>query len=96
MGKSVNSVHGTVDHADPVHRGPAAIAASPSSSWLGLWLLRRSRSPDEGRRRKREARGSRFWAHQGSKGGGAMMVKVVAVSVLVRGSLKLRESRRRE
>jgi hypothetical protein len=49
MGKSVDSVHGAVDRADPVHRGPAAIAASLSSSGLGLWLLRRSRSPDEGR-----------------------------------------------
>jgi hypothetical protein len=53
----VDSVHGAVDHADPVHRGLAAIAASLSSSELGLRFLRRLRSPDEGRRRKREARG---------------------------------------
>jgi hypothetical protein len=57
MGKSVDSVHGAVDRADPVHRGSAAIAASPSSSERGLRLLRWSRLPDEGWRRKREARG---------------------------------------
>jgi hypothetical protein len=56
----VDSVHGAVDHVDLVHRGLAAIAASPSSLELGLQLLRRSRLPDEGRRRKREARGSGF------------------------------------
>jgi hypothetical protein len=28
----VDSVHGAVDLADPVHRGPAAISASPSSA----------------------------------------------------------------
>jgi hypothetical protein len=41
-GKSVDSVHGAVDRAGPVHCGPAAIAACPSSSELGLrplqWL----------------------------------------------------------
>jgi hypothetical protein len=57
MGKSVDSVHGAVDRADPVHHGPAANAMSPSSSGLGLQLLWRSRSSDKGRRRKREARG---------------------------------------
>jgi hypothetical protein len=44
----VDSVHGAVDRADPVHRGSAAIAVSPSSSELDLHLLRRSRLPDEG------------------------------------------------
>jgi hypothetical protein len=53
----VDSVNGAVDRADLVHCGPAAIAASPSSSELGLRLLRWSRLPDEGWRRKREARG---------------------------------------
>jgi hypothetical protein len=67
----VDSVHGAVDRANPIHRGPTAIAAGPSSSELGLQLLRRSRLSDEGWRRKREARGSQFRAHQGSKGGGA-------------------------
>jgi hypothetical protein len=59
-------------------------------------LLWRSRSPDEGRRRKREARGSRFRAHRGLEGGGATTVKAAAVGVLVRGSFELRERRRRE
>jgi hypothetical protein len=68
-GKSVDSVHRAVDRADLVHRGPATIAASPGSSELGLRLLRWSRLPDEGQRRKREARVSRFQAHQGSEGG---------------------------
>jgi hypothetical protein len=45
----MDSVHGAVDHANTVHRGPAAIAASLSLSELGLRLLRRSRSPNEGR-----------------------------------------------
>jgi hypothetical protein len=53
----MDSVHGAVDHADPVHRGPVAIATSPRSSELSLRLLRWSRLPNEGRRRKREARG---------------------------------------
>jgi hypothetical protein len=44
----MDSVHGAVDHANPVHRGLAAIAVSPSSSELGLRLLRWSRLPDEG------------------------------------------------
>jgi hypothetical protein len=47
-----------VGHADPVHREPTAIAASSSSSELGLQLLGRSRLPEEEWRRKREARGS--------------------------------------
>jgi hypothetical protein len=44
----VDLVHGAVDYADPIHRGPVTIAASPSSSELGLWLLRRLRLADEG------------------------------------------------
>jgi hypothetical protein len=71
----VDSVHGVVDRADPVHRGLAAIAASPSSSELGPRLLQWSRLPDEGRRRKREPRGSQFRAHRGSEGGGTTTVK---------------------
>jgi hypothetical protein len=71
--KSVDSVNRAVDRADLVHRGPAAIAASPSSSGFGLQLLQRSRLLDEGRRRKREARGSRFRAHRGSEGGGVVV-----------------------
>jgi hypothetical protein len=58
MGKSVDSIHGAVDHADPVHCGPVPIAVSPSSSEFSLRLLRWLRLSDEGRRRKREARGS--------------------------------------
>jgi hypothetical protein len=96
MGKSVDSVHEAVDRADLVHHGLAAIATSPSSSGLGLWLLRWSRSPDEGRRRKREAWGSQFRAHWGSEGSGATTVKAAAVGVPVRGSLEQREGRRRE
>jgi hypothetical protein len=57
MGKSMDSVDGAVDRVDLVHRGPTAIVASPSLSELGLRLLQWSRLPDEGRRRKREARG---------------------------------------
>jgi hypothetical protein len=67
----MDSVHGAMDRVDPVHREPVAIVASLSSLGLGLRLLRRSRSPDERRRRKREARGSQFRAHQGSEGSGA-------------------------
>jgi hypothetical protein len=69
--KPVDQVHGSMDRVGPVHHGPAAIAARGSSSELGLWLLRCSRAPTKGRGRKREARGSRFRAHRGSKGGGA-------------------------
>jgi hypothetical protein len=69
----MHSVHGAVDHAVLVHRGLAAISASLSSSELGLRLLRRLRLSDEGRRRKREARGSRFRANRGLEGGGAVV-----------------------
>jgi hypothetical protein len=64
MEKSVDSVHGAVDRADPVHHGLAAIAALPN----------------EGRRRERGARGpgSRLTGaqkvaerrHVGGEGGG--------------------------
>jgi hypothetical protein len=53
----MDMVHRAVDQADQVHRGPAAIGASPSSSELGLRLLWWSRLSDKGRRSKREARG---------------------------------------
>jgi hypothetical protein len=38
--KPVDQVHGCVDHAGPVHHGPAAIAACGSSPELGLRPLR--------------------------------------------------------
>jgi hypothetical protein len=65
-------VHGAVDRTSLVHRGLVAIVVCPSSSELGLRPLRWLGLPDEGRRRERGARGSRFLAHQGSEGGGAM------------------------
>jgi hypothetical protein len=68
-------VDGAVDSAGPVNHGPAAIAACWSSSELGLLPLRWPWLPDEGRRRERGARGSRFWAHRGSEGDGASAVK---------------------
>jgi hypothetical protein len=67
MENYVDSVHGALDHAGPVHRGPVAIASCTSSSKLGLWLLQWSGLPDEGRRRERGARGSWFQAHQAQK-----------------------------
>jgi hypothetical protein len=82
----MGSVHGAVDHAGPIHRGPAAIAACLSSSELGLRLLRWPRLPNEGWRREKGARGSRFWAHRGSEGGGVSVVKA-AVGELWCGSL---------
>jgi hypothetical protein len=66
----MDSVHGTVDHAGPVHRGPVAIVACPISSELNLRPLRLPGLSYEGRRRERGARGSRFRAHQGSEGDG--------------------------
>jgi hypothetical protein len=47
-GKPVDRVHESVDHADPVYRGPAAIAALRSSLELGLQPLRCPRAPTEG------------------------------------------------
>jgi hypothetical protein len=44
----MDSVHRAVDHAGPVHRGLTALAASPSSSKLGLRPLWWPRLPDEG------------------------------------------------
>jgi hypothetical protein len=67
----VDQVHGSVDRAGPVHHGPAAIATRGSSPELSLRPLRCPRTLTKGRGRKREARGSRFWVHQGSKCGGA-------------------------
>jgi hypothetical protein len=56
-----------MDRTGPVHHGSAAIAAHGSSLELVLRPLRCPRAPTKGRGRKREARGSRFWAHRGSK-----------------------------
>jgi hypothetical protein len=67
----MDSVHGAVDCTGLVHRGPATIAACPSSLELALRLLRQSGLSDEGLRRERGAQGSRFWAHRGSEGSGA-------------------------
>jgi hypothetical protein len=61
--KPVDQVHGSVGHACPVHHGPAAIAVRGSTSELSLQLLQCSRALTKGWGRKREARGSRFWAH---------------------------------
>jgi hypothetical protein len=69
--KPVDQVHGSVDRAGPIHHGPTAIAVHGSSPELGLWPLRCPRAPTKGRGRKRDARGSRFWAHHGSECGGA-------------------------
>jgi hypothetical protein len=51
----MDSVHGAVDRASPVHRGPVAIAVSPSSSELSLRLLRWSGLPDEGLLERRQS-----------------------------------------
>jgi hypothetical protein len=55
--KSMDSVHGAVDHAGRVHRGLAAIAACLSSSELGLQSLWWPGLPDKGQRTERGARG---------------------------------------
>jgi hypothetical protein len=68
----MDSVHRIVDRTDPVHHGPAAIVVCPSSWELGLRSLWWPGLPDEGQRRERGAWGSRFRAHRGSKGGGAV------------------------
>jgi hypothetical protein len=68
--KPVDQVHGSVDRAGPVHQGPAAIAARGSSPELSLQPLRCSTALTKGRGRKREAWGSQFRAHQGTKGDG--------------------------
>jgi hypothetical protein len=68
--KPVDQAHESVDHTGPVHHGPAAMAVLKSSPELGLQPLWGSRLPGKGRGWKREARGSRFWAHRGSEGGG--------------------------
>jgi hypothetical protein len=82
----MDSVHGAVDCAGPVHRGLAAIAACLSSSELGLQSLWWPGLPDEGRRTERGARGSRFRAHRGSKGGSASAVVGRALVRVARGS----------
>jgi hypothetical protein len=69
--KPMDQVHTSVDRTGPVHHGPAAIAVHWSSPEFGFWPLRCSRAPTNGQGRKREARGSRFRAHRGSKCGGA-------------------------
>jgi hypothetical protein len=73
--KPVDQVHESVDRADPIHHGPAAIATCASSPELSLWPLRCLRAPTKGQGRKREARGTRFRAHQGAEGDDATMVK---------------------
>jgi hypothetical protein len=46
--KPVEQVHESVDHAGPVHRGPAAIAALGSTPELGLRPLQCPRAPTKG------------------------------------------------
>jgi hypothetical protein len=70
--KPVDQLHGSMDHAGPVHHGSVAIATRGSSPELSLRPLRCPRAPTKGQGRKREARGSRFQAHRGSEGGGAL------------------------
>jgi hypothetical protein len=55
--KAMDQVHGSMDRANPVHHGSAAIAVCGSSPELGLRPLQCSRAPTKGQGRKREARG---------------------------------------
>jgi hypothetical protein len=52
-GKPMDRVHESVDRADPVYRGPVAIAALGSSPELSLRSLRCPRAPTEGRGEER-------------------------------------------